>query len=117
MKIRLLLDENASDHALTNLLCKAGHDTVWLQELALFGTADENILFIARKEKRVLYTRDRDFLKIIKEVKTHSGIIFEYRNKNSNHMTPAQIVKALAVIEKTYASLKNQLVVINTFRQ
>ncbi len=98
------------------MLRKAGYDVIWLQQLAPYGIIDESVLTIAAKEKRTLYTRDRDFLRLSEKVKNHSGIIFEYRNNESSHMTRQQILKALATIAKRYSSLKNQIVVINSFR-
>ncbi len=99
------------------MLHKAGYDVVWLQQLAPYGTIDENVLTIAAKEKRILYTRDRDFLRLSAKVKNHSGIIFEYRTNESSHMSRQQILKALAIIAKRYSSLKNQIIIINNCRQ
>jgi predicted nuclease of predicted toxin-antitoxin system len=112
-----LLDENLSEYVLTNLLRKAGYDVIWFQQIAPYGSTDENVLSIAQKEKRVLYTRDRDFFRLSAEVKSHSGIIFEYRNNESSHMSRQQILNALGVIAKRYSSLKNQIIIINSFRQ
>ena len=117
MKIRLLLDENLSEHLLTNMLRKAGYDVIWLQQLAPYGTIDESVLKIAAKEKRILYTRDRNFLHLSIKIKNHAGMIFEYRHNDSSHMTRQQILKALTIIAKRYSSLKNQIIVINSFKQ
>jgi predicted nuclease of predicted toxin-antitoxin system len=117
LKIRLLLDENTSDHILTDMLRKAGHDAVWLQQVAPYGIPDENVLAIARKEKRAIYTRDRGFLSLATNVKSHAGIILEYRNNIPSDMSKLQIVKALAIIGKQFLSLKNQVVIINSFRK
>ena len=117
MKIRLLLDENTSEYVLTDMLGKAGYDVIWLQQLAPYGTADENVLALAHKEKRILYTRDKGFLRLAGQVKIHPGIIFEYRTSSSKNMTQPQIIRALTVIEKQFSSLKNQLIIINSFRK
>ena len=99
------------------MLRKADHDVVWLQQLAPYGTADENVLVIAHKEKRVLYTRDRGFLGLSSKVRSHAGIILEYRNNVPSDMTKLQIVKALASVEEQFPSFKNQLVIINSFKK
>ena len=117
MKIRLLLDENTSEYALTNMLRKAGYDVVWLQQLAPYGTADEHVSELALKEKRVLYTRDRDFLRLSEQVKAHAGIILEYHFNRPTDMNNHQILKAITLIEKRFWSLKNQIVTLNNFRK
>lgn len=115
MSLRLLLDENSSEHRLTSMLRAAGHDVVWLQDLALYGTRDDDVLLIAHEKKRVLYTRDRDFLGLSKNIKSHSGIIFEYRMNRAGDMTRHQIIKAFATIEKQFSSLTNQILILNSF--
>ena len=117
MKIRLLLDENTSEYILTDMLRKAGFDVVWLQHLTFYGSADENVLALALKEKRTLYTRDKGFIGLAKNVKRHSGIILEYRTSTAKNLTQPEIVKAMIVIEKQFPSLKNQFIIINSFKK
>lgn len=58
--MRLLIDENIADE-LTDMLCGKGHDVLKPSP----GTKDEHIAAIAKKERRVILTQDKDFANII----------------------------------------------------
>jgi predicted nuclease of predicted toxin-antitoxin system len=117
LSLRLLLDENAESKRFTNLLIKSGHDVLCLKEILPKGTLDEEVLLAATRKKRVLYTQDRDFWEVNSSNQPHFGIILEFVSGTPSDMTSQQIVKALTVIEKRFSSLKNQLVIINNFRE
>jgi|SRR3989338_90350 len=69
--MRFLLDEN--QHAKLEPFLKAlGHDAIFIQK----GTADDDIVRIARAEKRICITYDKDFADVNKfPMHGHYGII------------------------------------------
>lgn len=58
--MRFLLDECVSAR-LTVLLVDAGHDCVHVQDRALLGAVDEDVMAAAVAESRVLVSMDTDF--------------------------------------------------------
>lgn len=116
MSLRLLLDENSESKRFQNVLLKAGHDVVCLKELLPKGTLDVQVLSLGARENRIVYTQDRDFLKLAQQVQVHKGIILEFLTGTPGDMSFLEVVKALATIEKNYSSLENQLIIINSFR-
>ncbi len=117
MKLRLSLDENAESKRFINLLIKAGYDIVCLQDVLPKGTPDEKVLAAATQKKRVLYTQDKDFLEIDAAKQSHFGIILEFISGTPRDMNSEQILTGLSTIEKRFSSLKNQLIIINSFRK
>lgn len=72
--MKLLLNENIS-RTVTESLRRAGHDVVWVGD-DLAGTEDSSILAKARREERILITKDKDFGELaFKHGYAHSGII------------------------------------------
>jgi len=78
LSLRILLDENSESKNFKNVLSKAGHDVVCLTQFLPKGTSDDQILTLARQKNRILYTQDRDFIRLSKETKQHKGIILEF---------------------------------------
>jgi predicted nuclease of predicted toxin-antitoxin system len=114
--LRLLLDENSESKRFKNTLTKAGHDVACLKDLLPKGSTDEAVLILAHQQRRVLYTQDRDFLDVANKVKKHNGIILEFLTGTPRDMTYTQIVQALELVENRYRDLRNQLVIINSFK-
>jgi predicted nuclease of predicted toxin-antitoxin system len=82
--VRLLLDAHVSGPRVGRRLQEAGHDVRALdQEPALEGLDDEEVLALARDEKRILVTHNiRDFPAILREWaamgRSHAGTILVY---------------------------------------
>lgn len=114
--LHLLLDENSESTWFLNQLRKSGHNVDCVRNLASKGICDLEVLNLAVKHKRVLYTRDRDFFEVQNTNQNHYGIIFEFISGTMQDMSIAQIVESLEIIEENYQSLRGQLVIINNFR-
>ena len=117
MSLRLLLDGNSEFKWLVNRLRQAGHDVECVKDLAAKGTVDKQVLALATEHNRVLNTRDRDFVELALGADEHNGIILEFLTDTPGDLTVQQIVDALKIIEKRYTDLRNQLIIINSFRQ
>ena len=58
--MKFLIDESLQQR-LVGLLVEAGHDTVHVADLGLFGTSDAQVMAAAVRSGRVLVTADTDF--------------------------------------------------------
>ena len=73
--MRLLLDQDI--YAVTaRFLREAGHDVMTAGELGCSREPDLRLLAIAREQKRILVTRDRDFGELVFVGGTRSGVIY-----------------------------------------
>ena len=73
--MRFLLDESA-DFPLADSLAEFGHDVTIISRDYPHALADRVVLAIARDEKRILITNDRDFGELVFRQKLpHAGII------------------------------------------
>lgn len=61
--MRLLADESC-DFSVVRVLRAAGHDVVAVSEVAL-GATDDEVTDLARREKRILLTEDKDFGQLV----------------------------------------------------
>ena len=76
MKLPFLFDQSA-DFRLIPHLRKLGHDITAISRNYPHGLPDEDVLEIARKEKRILIVADRDFGELIfHQGLAHAGVIF-----------------------------------------
>jgi predicted nuclease of predicted toxin-antitoxin system len=116
LSLRLLLDENAESKWLVNRLLQAGHDVVCIKDLLSKGALDEQVLHLAKKHNRILYTQDRDFQDIAARLQDHNGIILEFLTGTPGDMTYTEVVAALALIESRCKDFRSQLIIINSFR-
>jgi predicted nuclease of predicted toxin-antitoxin system len=74
--MRFLFDQSA-DFRLIAHLRKLGHDVSAVSRDYPHGLADEDVLAIARDEKRILLVADRDFGELIFNQRLiHAGVIF-----------------------------------------
>ena len=82
--MRFLLDAHVSGPRVGHRLTAAGHDVRALdQELALEGLDDDEVLWLASAEERILVTHNiRDFPAILREwaaaERSHAGVILVY---------------------------------------
>ena len=71
-----LFDQSA-DFRLISHLRTLGHDVVAISREYPHGLADEDVLAIARQERRILVVADRDFGELIfHQELVHAGVIF-----------------------------------------
>ncbi|NJL52026.1 MAG: DUF5615 family PIN-like protein [Hydrococcus sp. SU_1_0] len=115
MSLRLLIDEDSQAKLLVNLLRKAGHDVVTINELELSGSDDTVVLDCARKQERVLLTQNcQDFETLHQLNSIHPGILAIYQdNYSSKNMLLKDIVKAIANLEAANIPLINQFISLN----
>src|ERR1700758_270283 len=74
--MKFLFDQSA-DFRLIAHVRKLGHDVLAISRDYPHGLADEDVLAIAREEKRILIVADRDFGELIyHQERTHAGVIF-----------------------------------------
>ena len=116
MSLRILLDENSEADWFVNLLKESGYEVICLKDFQKKGLSDDAVLESAIHEGCVLYTRDRDFLRIAKSGAKHPGIIFEYRTNSPKDMSYAEIVAALSTLLKANENLENKIWIINNYR-
>src|SRR5688500_8783957 len=96
--MRLLLDENSSEHLLTQLMRKAGHDVESVTELQKTGDPDPTVFGYAIKSERALLTRNRDDFKLLHELVRdargdHHGVLLVCMENNpARDLTPRGIV-------------------------
>jgi predicted nuclease of predicted toxin-antitoxin system len=109
------MDEDIQAKQLVNLLKQAGHDVVTVNELNFMGQQDSFILDYAKKENRVLLTRNcKDFEALHEENSNHAGILAIYQDSNSSkNLTFQTIVKAINNLESAQIPLNNQFIPLN----
>jgi predicted nuclease of predicted toxin-antitoxin system len=111
----MLLDEDSQAKYLVNLLQATGHDVVTANAVDLMNRPDSVVLDFARRNERVLLTRNcNDFQELHQANPLHSGILAVYQGSDaSKNMNYQEIVKAIVNLEATEYALKNQFVVLN----
>jgi predicted nuclease of predicted toxin-antitoxin system len=111
----LLVDEDSQAHRLVKLLRKTGHDVLTVNEAGLSGSSDWEILDCARREGRLLLTKNcRDFEVLHLADSNHPGILAVYQDANTlKNMKLREIVKAIANLEAANIPLANQFIALN----
>ena len=74
-EIRFYLDENA-DNQIAKGLRANRIDVLTTAEAGHIGWTDEEHLDFALAEKRVIFTQDRDFLRLHAQRRQHAGIVY-----------------------------------------
>lgn len=115
MSLNLLIDEDSLAKYLVNLLKKAAHNVITVQDVKLMGKPDSIVLDYARENKRILLTRNcADFQNLHQANSIHSGILAVYQDANlSKNMSYSAIVKAITNLENSNYNLTNQFVILN----
>lgn len=80
--MRFHLDENV-DPAVALGLRRRGIDVTTTADAGLGGATDLTQLDFARREKRVLFTEDSDFLSLARENVEHCGIVYCHQQSRS----------------------------------
>jgi predicted nuclease of predicted toxin-antitoxin system len=73
--MRFHLDEHVA-HAVATGLRRRGIDVTTTADVALLDAPDERHVAFALRENRVIFTLDRDFLRIAARGDEHAGIIY-----------------------------------------
>ncbi|MCA1687041.1 MAG: DUF5615 family PIN-like protein [Actinobacteria bacterium] len=74
-RIRLYTDEHVPK-AVVRGLRERGVDVLTVSEAGVLGASDQEHLAFARREGRVLFTQDADFLRLHAWGTEHSGIVY-----------------------------------------
>lgn len=74
-RITLYTDEHVP-RAVVRGLRERGVDTLTVSEAGMLGASDEEHLAFARREGRVLFTQDDDFLRLHAAGVEHAGIVY-----------------------------------------
>jgi predicted nuclease of predicted toxin-antitoxin system len=83
MVVRFLIDEHV-DHAIATALKNRGYDAITLVDANLLGTDDlQAILPYSLAERRVLITRDSEFLALHTSGEAHAGIVHWHGKKRN----------------------------------
>jgi predicted nuclease of predicted toxin-antitoxin system len=118
LSLRLLVDEDTQANRLIALLQTAGHDVVTVAEAGLKAQADLIVLDYARREGRILLTRNCDEFRFRHEANPqHAGIFAICRGKNSSEdMSRDEIVKALGNLDASGLEFAGQFVSVNAWK-
>lgn len=76
-RIKLYTDEHLSK-AIVKGLRERGVDALTVAETGMLGASDEEHLMFARREGRVLFTQDEDFLRLYASGIEHAGIVYAH---------------------------------------
>lgn len=87
-------DEQVS-RAVVRGLRNRGIDVLTAQEAALLGAPDNEHLVFARREGRVLFTQDVDFLRMAATGVDHAGIVYAHQRTPVGH-----IIRGLSLIHQ-----------------
>jgi len=97
LSLKLLVDEDSQAKLLVDLLRKASHDVVIINELKLSGSDDTVVFDYAIKQKRAILTQNCQDFEILHSLNSnHAGILGIYQNNYAGkNMTYKDIVKAM----------------------
>jgi predicted nuclease of predicted toxin-antitoxin system len=117
LSLRLLVDEDTQSRRLVNLLREAGHDVLTVEEASLEAHPDTQVLEHARRENRIVLTRNCEDFRALHEVSSqHPGICAIYQDRDaSQNMSRPAITRALANLEVSGLELAGQFVALNAW--
>lgn len=114
--LRLLLDEDSKSKALIRRLSDMGHDVKTTADFDLDGQSDSVVLERARKESRVLLTKNcTDFREIHEATPDHQGILLVFQEPGSI-MSSDDITNAIGNLEKSGAPIAGQCQSLNSWQ-
>lgn len=96
--MRFHLDEHVA-HAVATGLRRRGIDVTTTADADLLDAPDENHVVYALRENRVIFTQDRDFLRIAARGDEHAGIIYAAQGSR----TIGEVVRFLALMHDCLA--------------
>ena len=77
-RIKLYTDEHVSK-AVVKGLRQRGVDVLTVAEAGMLGASDEEHLAFARRQERVLFTQDEDFLRLHASGAEHAGLVYAHQ--------------------------------------
>lgn len=89
---KFYLDEHVNP-AIAAGLRRRGIDVLTTQEAGMLSASDEQLLELATREGRIIFTQDEDFLRLHKVVAHHSGIAYARQ-----HTPIGSIIRSLILI-------------------
>lgn len=104
-KIKFYTDEHVSSSVVKGLRMR-GVDVMTTKEAGMLGASDEEHIVFAKREGRVIFTQDEDFLKLHSKGFEHSGIVY------ADQRTPiGDIIRGLMLIYQVLDSdeMKNHV--------
>ena len=115
MSLKLLVDEDSQAKLLVTLLSRAGHDVVTVNGVGLSGEADLTVFAYAKREGRLVLTRNYDDFQELHEANpVHPGVLVVCQDDDfSKDMSFKEIVKAIANLEAANIPLANQFISLN----
>jgi len=115
--MRLLLDEDSQGRLLVRWLREAGHDVVTVAEAGLESRADAEVFEYARRDMRVLLTRNvRDFQVLHDSQPANSGTLVEHQDRDpAKNMSATDIVRAISNLEASGWDIAGQFVAVNAW--
>ena len=91
-RLKFYTDEHVSNSVLKGLRLR-GVDVMTTREAEMLGASDEEHIALAKREGRVIFTQDDDFLRLHSKGIKHSGIVYAHQR------TPiGDIVRGLMLI-------------------
>lgn len=110
--MRFLLDESV-DSRLASFLTNQGHNTTIIAHDYPHALSDREVLAIARREKRIIVTNDRDFGELVFHQRLrHSGVI--YFRLNTNRLE--RIQERLQYVLTSYSDRLDEFIVVTDWR-
>src|SRR5690242_12133615 len=115
--MRLLLDEDSQGRLPARLLREAGHDVRTVGDAQLEAHTDAEVLADAKREGRVLLTRNvKDFRTLHEADARHPGILAEHQDRDpTKNMSSAEIVRAIDNIESSGWDVAGQFIALNAW--
>ncbi len=80
-KIKFYTDENVSKAVIMGLR-QRGVDVLSVPEAGTLGASDEEHLRVAASDERVIFTQDRDFLRLVAAGARHARIVYATQNRS-----------------------------------
>lgn len=80
--IRFHLDENV-DEAVAVGLIRRGVDVTTTQQVGLGGATDQLVFSHCQQSGRVLFTSDKDFLRLHSSISDHNGVVYAHQQRIS----------------------------------
>lgn len=91
-RLKFYTDEHVSNSVVKGLRLR-GVDVMTTREAEMLGASDEEHIALAKREGRVIFTQDDDFLRLHSKGIKHSGIVYAHQR------TPiGDIVRGLMLI-------------------
>jgi hypothetical protein len=112
------LDDCAYHKLLANMLRQAGHSVVFPAQAGIAKEKDSIHLDYARKNGFILLTKNpKDFFELRQDDSDHAGIFAIYQdNDPTRDMTHADVVRAIANLEKAGVDIAGQFHILNHWR-